>query len=524
MMNTSIRFHSTRSIDVLRVCALALAGALLGVAAPARCADGTWVVTGSLNLARAGHAATLLTNGKVLVVGGGPGASELYDPATGRWTLTGALGVSRRSGVTATLLNNGQVLAIGGDRGEESEQSLGFLGTCELYDPATGTWRKTGSLNTPRASFTATLLPNGKVLVAGGVDNTDNALDTAEIYDPIDGTWRYTGSFGGARFAHAAARLTDGKVLIVGGSNDDFFLTAIGGATVYNPVSGTWSSVGGLSTPRAQSTATLLANGDVVVAGGFDNLYDTSATIDHVSYALADLFDPIAHWSATGPMNARRYAHTATLLPNGEVLVTGGYDLNARADLASAELYDPATGAWHDAASMGDARHDHTATRLSDGRVLVVGGYGTDNVNPLASAEIFKPANLPVGTITAAFTGAWYDPTQSGHGLFVEVLSGNRFQAAWFAFDPSGKQQAWFSGVGTYGGNTATITDVVLPTGGRFIPNFDAAEVMRNPWGSLTFTFTDCNHGRVDFSSVAGYGSGGMKITRLTQPAGLTCP
>ena len=525
MMKNPIRFHSTHS-TALRACALlALAGALLGIAAAARSADAAWVTTGSLNRARAGHAASLLPNGKVLVVGGGAGTSELYDPVTGQWTLTGALGVPRGSGITATLLNDGQVLVAGGDRGESSEQSLGLRGTCELYDPATGTWSKTGSLNTPRDGFTATLLPNGEVLVAGGVDNADEALATAEIYDPIKRAWRYTGSFEGPRFYHAATRLADGRVLVVGGSSDDFFLTAIGGATVYDPGTGTWSSVGGLYTPRAQSTATLLANGDVLVAGGFDDLYDAPpGVVDHVSYALADIFDPVARWSTTAPMSARRYAHTATLLPNGEVLVTGGYDLNAKTELASAELYDPSAGTWHAAASMHDARQSHTATLLADGRVLVVGGSAASG-NALASAELFEPASAPApGAITAAFTGGWYDPAQNGHGLFVEVLSGNRFLASWFAFDPSGKQQAWFTGVGTYAGNTATITNVVLPTGGRFIPNFDPAAVTANHWGSLTFTFTDCNHGRVDFDSVAGYGSGSIKISRLTQPAGLACP
>jgi hypothetical protein len=456
------------------------------------------------------------------VVGGSGTSAEIYDPATGQWTLTGALNIPR-SDPTATLLSDGRVLVVGGDSGGSTPQSVGFLGTCELYDPATGTWSKTGNLNTPRDGATATLLQSGEVLVAGGVDNSDEALDTAEIYDPGNGTWRYTGSFGGARFYHAATRLADGKVLIVGGSSDDFFLTAIGGASLYDPVSGTWSPAGGLYTPRAQPTATLLSNGNVLVAGGFNNVYDASPTSYHLSYALADVFDPIAQWSATAPMHARRYGHTATPLSNGQVLVVGGYDLNATANLASSELYDPATATWHGAAAMHDARSGHTATLLSDGRVLVVGGYATGNA-ALRSAEILQPADVPRGTITAAFTGAWYDPAQSGHGLFVEVLSGNRFLASWFAFDPSGKQQAWFTGVGTYSGNTATITNVVLPTGGRFIPNFDAAAVTPNAWGSLTFTFTDCNHGRVDFSSVAAYGSGSMNISRLTQPAGLVCP
>jgi hypothetical protein len=126
--------------------------------------------------------------------------------------------------------------------------------------------------------------------------------------------------------------------------------------------------------------------------------------------------------------------------------------------------------------------------------------------------------------IGPGFTGSWFDPNQSGHGLMIEVLSDSRVLAMWFAFNPDGTQQSWFGGVGTYSGATATITDVVLPTGGRWIPNFDPQAIARNPWGTLTLTFTDCNHGRVDFNSVRGYGNGSMNLLRLTQPLGLTCP
>jgi hypothetical protein len=135
-----------------------------------------------------------------------------------------------------------------------------------------------------------------------------------------------------------------------------------------------------------------------------------------------------------------------------------------------------------------------------------------------------QPAASTSGSIGPGFTGSWFDPAQSGQGLMLEVLSDNRLLALWFSFNPQGNQQAWFGGVGTYSGNTATITDVALPTGGRWIPNFDQNAILLNPWGTLTVTFTDCNHGRVDFSSTRGYGSGGMNLTRLTQPAGLTCP
>jgi plastocyanin len=126
--------------------------------------------------------------------------------------------------------------------------------------------------------------------------------------------------------------------------------------------------------------------------------------------------------------------------------------------------------------------------------------------------------------ITPGFTGAWYDPQQSGHGIFIEVLPNNAILAWWFTFTPDGTQQAWFGNVGSISGTTATI-DAVQTQGGRWIPNFDPSNVTQPPWGTLTLEFTDCNHGEVNFSStVAGYGTGHMDLTRLTQPAGLSCP
>ena len=174
---------------------------------------------------------------------------------------------------------------------------------------------------------------------------------------------------------------------------------------------------------------------------------------------------------------------------------------------------------WRDTGDLNTARTNHTATLLPDGRVLVAGGErGGRN-----TAELYGQL-LPPGTIGPGFTGAWHDPAQSGHGIFVQILSDQRFYATWFAFNPAGTAQSWFTGVGTYSGNIATIAAVDQPVGGRWIPNFDPNRIVRNEWGTLTFMFTDCNHGRVDFNSVSGYGSGIMNLTRLTQPAGLTCP
>jgi plastocyanin len=137
----------------------------------------------------------------------------------------------------------------------------------------------------------------------------------------------------------------------------------------------------------------------------------------------------------------------------------------------------------------------------------------------LTTGEIIVKA-LDIGK---GFTGAWFDPAQSGHGLFLEVLPDNQLLAAWLTFSPSG-EQAWFVGLGPYSGNTAILTSVDQPTGGRWIPNFDSSKIVHNPWGTLTITFTDCNNGRVDYDSRVGFGIGSMNLRRLTVPAGVGCP
>jgi hypothetical protein len=241
----------------------------------------------------------------------------------------------------------------------------------------------------------------------------------------------------------------------------------------------------------------------------------------------AEIYDPVSKtFVATNPLVAGQEAFTASALPDGTVLVAGG--LLARAPNwqqaafpTATEAYDPNSGQWISAGNLNSARAGHTATVLTDGSVLVAGGISSVGGTPvLASSE----THAPTVTIDASFTGSWFDPAQSGHGLMLEVLPDNRLQALWFAFNPEGNQQSWFGGVGTYSGNTATITDVALPVGGRWIPDFNPDAIVRKPWGTLKFTFIDCNHGKVDFSSVLGYGSGSMNLLRLTMPAGLSCP
>ena len=316
-----------------------------------------------------------------LVVAKGLRYPVLIDPS---WVTTGSMGTPRY-GHTATLLPNGKVLVAGGSPG---------LSSAELYDPATGSWTATGSLSTARYFHTATLLPTGKVLVAGGL-GPSGYLSSAELYDPASGTWTATGSLSTARLLHTATLLPTGKVLVAGGVNG-FVLSS---AELYDPATGSWSSTGSMGTPRYDHTATLLPNGKVLVVGGYNGSLLSSA----------ELYNPATgSWSSTGSMGTARRDHTATLLPNGKVLVVGG--LGNSGVLSSAELYDPATGSWSSTGSMGTAREDHTATLLANGKVLVAGGLGNSGV--LSSAELYDPA-----------TGSWSSTASMGTARFSHTAT-----------------------------------------------------------------------------------------------------
>jgi uncharacterized delta-60 repeat protein len=288
--------------------------------------------------------------------------------ASGVFDETGSL-VTGRHSHTATLLPNGKVLVAGG-----INNNGGSLASAELYDPASGTWTGIGSLATARDSHTATLLPNGKVLVAGGYNG--GALASAELYDPASGIWTATGSLSVARYYYTATLLPNGKVLVAGGD------TGGRSAELYDPASGSWTATGSLGAGRGSHTATLLPNGKVLVAGGF-------GTGHHL--ASAELYDPATgSWTATGSLGAARDSHTATLLPDGKVLVAGGSG-NTGSVGASAELYDPASVSWTATGSLDATRHLHTATLLPNGKVLVAGGIGTSGI--LGSAELYDPAS-----------------------------------------------------------------------------------------------------------------------------------
>jgi N-acetylneuraminic acid mutarotase len=347
-----------------------------------------WTNTGNLNQGRQSHTATLLPNGKVLIAGGNDGnrsfkSAELYDPATGRWSRTSDLNADRDSH-TATLLPNGKVLVAGGFSCGPPPQSCFALTSAELYDPATGIWTVTGSLNTARNGHNATLLPNGKVLVVSGDINGKSA----ELYDAATGIWSPTGSLNLSRYSYTLTLLSNGKVLVAGGA-DDSQTTVFNSAELYDPATGLWSSTGNLVTARAQHTATLLTSGKVMVAGGFID-YSLGSVTDR-----AELYDPTTGlWSSTGNLNRGRAFHVATLLTTGKVLVAGGFFVDGFPNITNrAELYDPTTGIWSNTTSLNAGRRFFMATLLLNGKVIAAGGNGFNAAN---TSELYGAGSEPV--------------------------------------------------------------------------------------------------------------------------------
>jgi WD40 repeat protein len=348
---------------------------------------GTFTYThGAMKLARRTHASIRLPSGQILIAGGaGDGsvlfsAAEVYDPVTQTFELTDVLNVARSSPQAAPLPDGG-VLLVGGWKYYGGGLTVPAR-TAEIFDVSDLTgFFSTSSSSTPRYRVGSTLLANGEVLVAGGAQDGSpfpTLFTTAERYDPITGSFRPTGSLNQGRYGFAETRLADGKVLIVGG----LFGGNPGLGEVYDPNTGVFTPTVGNSNAHLAPTATLLPSGEVLVVG--------AGGVCPIAFPNSEIFDPASTTFAapTGDLNTRRGYHTATMLPNGKVLIAGG--ITCGSTLSSAELYDPVTRSFTDSGdTMSSPREGHTATLLASGEVLITGGH--DGSTRLSSAELYDP-------------------------------------------------------------------------------------------------------------------------------------
>ncbi|PYX05983.1 MAG: hypothetical protein DMG88_19840, partial [Acidobacteria bacterium] len=375
-------------------------------------ATGTWVAAGSMSAARSGACTVALNDGRLLISGGadasGPTATADLFSTTGSWSAAASMN-SPRSHQSCAVLQDGRVLVAGG-----TTSGGGITNSAEIYDPSADSWSPAGLMpaglmNDARSGATASVLQDGRVLIAGG-QNSGGASNTLEIFDPNSGNFSNAGTLSSPRQDHAAAVLSDGRVLIAGGSSDG--TNALNTTDIYDPQAGSVSPGPAMSTPRAKATATTLLDGTVVVIGGSNGTTDL---------ASAEFFDPAANnFNAAGSLTTARSKHSAFLLPNNnEVLVVGGQ--SAGTDLASAELYIPWQKLFQATGPMATPRSDATGAALTkvDGRVLISGGSS-------ASAELYgfatvktDAADYPPGT-TVNIAGSGWQPGETVTLTLVE--------------------------------------------------------------------------------------------------------
>jgi hypothetical protein len=343
-----------------------------------------FVMTGSMVTARSQALIALLSNGKVLVAGGGSttclSSAELYDPSTGRFQATGAMAVARIGGTLTTLRNGGALAAGGWDCGQ-------VVANAQVYSPAGGAFIATGNMTTPRFSHMATALADGKVLIAGGLNvanGTQLALGSAEVYDPATGVFTVTGSMNSPRTFAASVLLANGNVLVLGGQDRQNAAVTYSSAELYDPATGVFTATGSMLRRRFSPQAALLQDGRVLVIGG--------ASGSFADWTSAEIYDPsTGSFKVTNSMLEQ--GGIPTLLLDGKVLVAPQGTISGGSGGMRAELYDPALGAFTTTGSLLSIQSGVAVAILQNGLVLFAGG--ADPNAAITTAELFDPTKNP---------------------------------------------------------------------------------------------------------------------------------
>jgi pimeloyl-ACP methyl ester carboxylesterase len=461
-----------------------------------------------MNDARVHHSATLLDNGTVLVAGGenakgyALSTAEIYDPQTGKWRYTLHQLNEAHARPAAVKLNDGRVLVAAG----------GTSSTAEIFDPVTETFTRTQPMNFQHDYSVGVLLGNGTVLVANG--DACGSTELPEIYDPHADSWTKTSAMAVGCYQAGGVVLPDSRVLILGG---DFSSNVVS----FDYRTNTVATMAPLRVEREWPTASLLLNGKVLVTGGGGKDKQLSST---------EIYDPTIVPNGSSQldtsMNEGRWEHTATSLPNGDVLCVGGYQAGfggpITAELKSAEIRDHNTGLWFFAGTMSIGRNGHTATLLPSGAILITGGgtaVGGSTGAPTATAEIWVNSNVTKGTIAVSTNVPWATYNLSGPAKY----SGSGLSTI-FTNVPAGTYTVTFgavTGYSTPAPQTRTLTD---GGGTTFIGTYTGASDLLISPSALSFSYPVGTQKPIQWQAVSATATNGTLKLSVTSDTGYGGP
>ena len=377
--------------------AAAAAAAFLAAASPVLASSQPgWKAAGDTAAEHVDGTATLLTDGSVLVVGGyevnngRPSGDERYDRASNSWTASVST-AAPRSGQAAVRLDDGRVLVVGGSTPDRPGGPFRAVASAELFNPKTGTWARAASMAVPRYHPNLVVLPDSRVLAAGGGAGGEQVTATAEVYDPAADRWTELPPMASPRLDASAVLLRNGKVLVAGGEATATQAASLSSAELFDYRTDRWSAAPRMHDRRARAVSSILPDGEAVVAGGFDYAGGYSLAV-----ATSDYYDAVrSRWSLGAPMQVARGEAGFATLTDGSLLAVGGDSRTGSVHTqATAEVLDPRSHRWTLLPPTGRLRVGALVTALPAGGALVAGG-GTES-----AAQLYVPGSGPAGTAT----------------------------------------------------------------------------------------------------------------------------